>query len=355
MRFVELDNWYDEQGGSIKIALDNTLSPAQNAQKYFKLYNKQKRAKEILTPMRTKEEAEIAYADSVIATLHFAETQSDLKEIETELIEFGLLRAPAKRVGAKKKETEVPFREYEHGGMKILVGRNNLQNDKLLKLASPDDIWLHTQKYHSAHAIIFTNGKQIQDETLLFTADICAYYSSGREADKIPVGCDRLLYLPYLMGERTPHLDPDCRGVFFGMSAMHTRAHFIRAVLEGVSYSLYDCVCVLKEMNINPAEMLVCGGGGKSEFWRQMLCDIFAVPVKTAESSEGPALGVAVLAAVGAGIYGSVEEACDTMVRYNDGVSNPDSEKTAQYMNYHKIYTKLYTDLKNTYKVLAEV
>ena len=108
-------------------------------------------------------------------------------------------------------------------------------------------------------------------------------------------------------------------------------------------------------MNINPAEMLVCGGGGKSEFWRQMLCDIFAVPVKTAESSEGPALGVAVLAAVGAGIYSSVEEACETMVRYNDGVSSPNSGKTAQYMAYHKIYAKLYENLKETYKSLAEV
>lgn len=175
------------------------------------------------------------------------------------------------------------------------------------------------------------------------------------EADKIPVGCDRLLYLPYLMGERTPHLDPDCRGVFFGISAMHTRAHFIRAVLEGVSYSLYDCVCVLKEMGISPAEMLVCGGGGKSAFWRQMLCDIFAVPVKTARSSEGPALGVAVLAAVGAGLYPSVEEACEAMVSYNDGVSSPDNAKTAQYMKYHKIYKKLYSDLKDTYKALAEI
>ena len=182
-----------------------------------------------------------------------------------------------------------------------------------------------------------------------------AYDVMTDEADKIPVGCDRLLYLPYLMGERTPHLDPDCRGVFFGISAMHTRAHFIRAVLEGVSYSLYDCVCVLKEMGITPAEMLVCGGGGKSEFWRQMLCDIFAVPVKTAESSEGPALGVAVLAAVGAGLYNSVEEACETMVRYSDTASSPDSEKTAQYMNYHKIYTKLYSDLKDTYKDLAGI
>ena len=175
------------------------------------------------------------------------------------------------------------------------------------------------------------------------------------QADKIPVGCDRLVYLPYLMGERTPHLDPDCRGVFFGISAMHTRAHFIRAVLEGVSYSLYDCICVLKGMNISPDQMLVCGGGGKSAFWRQMLCDIFAVPVRTAKSSEGPALGVAVLAAVGAGIYPSVEEACKVMVSYNDSVSSPDGEKTEQYMKYHQIYKKLYSDLKDTYKDLAEI
>ena len=175
------------------------------------------------------------------------------------------------------------------------------------------------------------------------------------EADKIPVGCDRLLYLPYLMGERTPHLDPDCRGVFFGISAIHTRPHFIRAVLEGVSYSLYDCVCVLNEMGITPKEMLVCGGGGKSAFWRQMLCDIFAVPVKTARSSEGPALGVAVLAAVGAGIYPSVEKACEVMVSYNDDASVPDGEKTEQYMRYHGIYKKLYSDLKDTYTALAEI
>ena len=186
-RFIELENWYDEQGGTVKITLDSTLSPVQNAQRYFKSYNKQKRAKEVLTPMREKEESEIEYADGVLATLKFAETETDLQEIETELIELGVLRAPAKRVGGKKKETEIPFREYEHGGMKILVGRNNLQNDRLLKLASADDIWLHTQKYHSAHAIIITNGKQLLTETLIFTAEICAYYSDGKGADKIPV------------------------------------------------------------------------------------------------------------------------------------------------------------------------
>ena len=184
---VELENWYDEQGGVIQIALDSTLSPSKNAQKYFKLYNKQKRAKEILTPMLAGEQAEISYAESILSAISTAETELDFKEIETELIEAGLLRAPKTRAGAKKKEQPLPFREYEKNGFKILLGRNNLQNDRLLKLAGSEDIWLHTQKYHSAHAIILVDGRQVCDETLLFAAELCAYYSDGREGNKIPV------------------------------------------------------------------------------------------------------------------------------------------------------------------------
>ena len=187
MRHIELENWYDPDCKAIKIALDPLLSPAKNAQKYFKAYNKQKRAKEVLAPMQKAEEAELDYADSVIAAIGAADSLTDFKEIEKELIEVGALRAPKARAGGKKKEESAPFREYEHNGMKILLGRNNLQNDKLLKLASSDDIWMHTQKYHSSHAIIFTDGRQVLDETLLYAAELCAYYSDGRNGDKIPV------------------------------------------------------------------------------------------------------------------------------------------------------------------------
>ena len=186
-REVELENWYDERGGTIHIALDNTLSPAKNAQKYFKIYNKQKRAKEILTPMLAAEQAELSYAESILSAIHSAESELDFKEIETELIEAGILRAPKARAGGKKKEQPLPFREYEHNGFKILLGRNNLQNDRLLRLASGEDVWLHTQKYHSSHAIIVVEGRQVCDETLLFAAELCAYFSDGRAGDKIPV------------------------------------------------------------------------------------------------------------------------------------------------------------------------
>lgn len=179
------------------------------------------------------------------------------------------------------------------------------------------------------------------------------YQITDEEASKIPIGADRLLYLPYLMGERTPHLDANCRGVFFGLSAIHTRAHLIRAVMEGVGYSLLDCMQVLKEMNIAPAEMLVTGGGGKSALWRQMLCDMFEIPVCTTASSEGPALGVAILAAVGAGIYKNVEAACDVMVQKNDDALLPVPENTAIYRQYHALYKNLYASLKDDFQALA--
>ena len=187
MNSIELDNWYSPDCEKIKIALDATLPPSKNAQRYFKTYNKHKRAKEILTPISEREQAEIEYTDSVATSIALAESMDDLKEIETEMTEMGLLRAPKERIGGKKKEVPIPFREYEHNGMKIYAGRNNLQNDRLLRAAAPEDVWLHTQKYHSSHVIIATEGRQVRDETLLFAAEICAYYSDGRDGDKIPV------------------------------------------------------------------------------------------------------------------------------------------------------------------------
>lgn len=124
---------------------------------------------------------------------------------------------------------------------------------------------------------------------------IDSYDLINRDVEGIPAGSERLIYLPYLMGERTPHLDPDCRGVFFGLSAMHTRAHLLRAVMEGVSYSLADCNDILKEMGVKVNQMMACGGGGRSPIWRQMLADLYGCPVKTVSQSEGPALGVAIL------------------------------------------------------------
>ena len=143
------------------------------------------------------------------------------------------------------------------------------------------------------------------------------YFLMDQQAERVPIGCNKLLYLPYLMGERTPHLDPDCRGVFFGLSAIHTKYDMLRAVMEGVTFSQRDSVEILREMGVDLKEMLACGGGGSSPLWRQMLADTFNCEVKTVVSKEGPALGVAILAGVGAGIYKSVEEGCRAVIRTN--------------------------------------
>ena len=178
------------------------------------------------------------------------------------------------------------------------------------------------------------------------------YYLMDKEAATVPVGANRLLYLPYLMGERTPHLDPDARGVFFGLSAMHTKKDMLRAVMEGVSYSLRDCVEVFREMKINVSDMMACGGGGSSPLWRSMLADLYGCPVKTASSKEGPALGVALLALTGAGVYSSVPEACKAVVRI-DKTQQPDAANVPEYEKYYRLYTEIYPALKEKFAKLA--
>lgn len=177
------------------------------------------------------------------------------------------------------------------------------------------------------------------------------YIIMDKEADEIPVGCDELIYLPYLMGERTPHLDPDCRGVFFGLSAMHTRAHLLRAVMEGVIYSLKDCAGILSDMGVSFKEMLACGGGGKSKVWRQMLTDACECPVVTLKADEGPALGVAILAGVGVGLYPSVEAACETIVLQNEPLL-PNKTNVEKMNKIYKVYQNLYAQLKDSFKML---
>ena len=181
-----------------------------------------------------------------------------------------------------------------------------------------------------------------------------AYYLTDKKAIQSPIGCNRLIYLPYLMGERTPYLDPDCRGMFFGLSAMHTKADMIRAVMEGVTYSLRDCIEVLREIGIDIFDMAVCGGGGTSKLWRSMIADSYGCRVKTCTSKEGPALGAAILAGVGAGIYKTVEEACDKMIKFNAS-EQPNIGNSEKYNKVYDIYKKLYHNVKEIYKDLKEI
>ncbi|WRS28156.1 xylulokinase [Oscillospiraceae bacterium MB08-C2-2] len=180
------------------------------------------------------------------------------------------------------------------------------------------------------------------------------YYLMDSMAEQVPAGSNRLLYLPYLMGERTPHLNPNCRGVFFGLSAIHDQAALIRAVMEGVTYSLRDCYEILKSMGVQVGDMIACGGGGTSSLWRQMMADLYGCPVRTVASKEGPALGVAILAGVGAGLFSSVEEGCDRLVT-TDKHCAPNSANAELYNRYYEEYVSLYPSLKPHFERLSSL
>ena len=180
------------------------------------------------------------------------------------------------------------------------------------------------------------------------------YYLTDKAAESVPIGANRLFYMPYLNGERTPHLDPNARGTFIGLSTMHKKQDLVRAVMEGVSYSLRDCVEVMREMDINVSDMMACGGGGTSPLWRQMLADLYACNVKTTQNTEGPALGVAILAAVGAGIYKSVPEACGAIIKTNRE-QEPIAANVGKYEKAYQMYKKLYPAMKELYAEIAEL
>ena len=171
-------------------------------------------------------------------------------------------------------------------------------------------------------------------------------------AAAVPPGSEGLFFLPYLMGERTPHLDPQARGVWFGLTAAHTRAHLTRSVLEGVAYSLRDCLDLLVAMGVPVEEIRASGGGGRSPLWRQIQADVFGREVATINAAEGPAYGAALLAGVGTGHWKTVPEACEASIEVTSRVA-PDGARQAVYAKGHAVYREVYTRLKSLYPALG--
>ena len=180
------------------------------------------------------------------------------------------------------------------------------------------------------------------------------YTLMSQEAAQSPIGANRLVYLPYLMGERSPLLDADARGAFIGLSGIHARRDLLRAVMEGVTYSMRQNLEVLRGMGIAPAEMRACGGGARSPFWRQMMADVFALPVRTVKNTEGPALGAAILGGVAAGMYADIPSACAALIRENAS-QLPDVQRHVDYEKYYDLYVSLYPALKDAYRALARL
>jgi xylulokinase len=166
------------------------------------------------------------------------------------------------------------------------------------------------------------------------------------EASTAPSGSDGVLWAPYLMGERTPHLDPEARAALIGLNAKHGRAHIIRAILEGVAFSLRDTLSLFEEMRVPVNEIRLGGGGARSALWRQIQADVYGQSVSTVRADEGAAYGAAILAGVGAGVWPDVESACKQVVQINQ-CCQPDEVSSGILDERYKQFRRLYPALSH--------
>jgi xylulokinase len=172
-----------------------------------------------------------------------------------------------------------------------------------------------------------------------------SYDDLMREAAATPAGAEGLLFAPYLMGERTPHLDPHARGALIGLTAAHRRGHIIRAILEGVAFSLRDCLAIFAELKIPVNSIRLGGGGARSPLWCQIQADIYDLEASVLQAEEGPTYGAALLAGVGVGGWPSVQGACDSSVRVARSFK-PDASRAAAANQQYSKYSKMYLLLK---------
>ena len=174
------------------------------------------------------------------------------------------------------------------------------------------------------------------------------------EAAAVPAGSEGLIFLPYLTGERTPYPDSNARGVLFGLTRRSDRAHVARAVLEGVAYGLYDSLKIMQELEVPINQVRASGGGARSAIWRQIQADITGQTHVTINVDEGPALGVALLAGVGTGVYASVEEACRIAIQVKSS-TEASASAHAKYEEFHKVYQSLYAHLKEDFAAVGKL
>jgi len=172
------------------------------------------------------------------------------------------------------------------------------------------------------------------------------YEAMTAAAAAVEPGADGVLWAPYLMGERTPHLDPNVRAALVGLAASHTRGHIVRAVLEGVAFSLRDSFTIFRELDIPVRRVRLGGGGARSALWRQIQADVYGHQVEVVAADEGAAYGAALLAGVGARLWGSVDEACDLLVQSSVAAS-PDPRTASLMSERYDAYRRIYPALRS--------
>jgi xylulokinase len=168
------------------------------------------------------------------------------------------------------------------------------------------------------------------------------YEAMSERARLVPVGSRGVIFLPYLFGDRTPHQDERARGMFFGLAGSVGADEMIRAVMEGVVYSLAESVEIVRTLGVTPESVVASGGGARSDLWRQIQADVYGVPVARSGTSEQACLGAAILASVGSGFYPDINAACGVMTRPMDDICEPDMNAHSVYMEEFTVYRELY-------------
>ncbi|URZ18007.1 xylulokinase [Clostridium felsineum] len=221
----------------------------------------------------------------------------------------------------------------------------------------------YVDKDNRLHSFCHANGKWHQMGVILAAASSLKWWVDNinedgtqdsfekllLEAEKSPAGSRGVFFLPYLMGERTPYNDPYAKGSFIGLNMTHKKGDMTRAILEGVAFALRDSLEILKSLKVDMKEIRISGGGSKSALWRQIIADVFNLRVSIINSKEGPAYGAGILAAVGVGLFKSVDEACKTLIRTTDQ-TEPIEQNVIKYNKHYKVYSSLYACLKDKFK-----
>ncbi|MBU9726352.1 xylulokinase [Diplocloster modestus] len=174
------------------------------------------------------------------------------------------------------------------------------------------------------------------------------YRLVNKEADSVPPGSGGLLFLPYLTGERTPHINPNLTGMFVGLSLNTGRAEMTRAVMEGVAFALRECMEICRGLGLQADRVIASGGGARSIPWLQIQSDIYGLPLKVADTEEQACLGAAIAAGTGAGIYQNIEEGCRQVVRYRDLTVTPSERNHGVYDEYYRLFKEVYRESRNT-------
>lgn len=254
------------------------------------------------------------------------------------------------------------------GIISVTVGTSGVVFAHMESMESQPDPRLHTfchavrGRWHSMGVTLAAGGSMQWIRNTLCSEEWAVadrlgedpYELMTAEAATVRAGAEGLMFLPYLAGERTPHADPDARGVFFGLSPRHTKAHIIRAVMEGVAFSLLDCYALMEHTVAPTVEIRASGGGARSRLWRQIFADVFDSRITSTNAVERPAYGAAILGAVGVGRFPEVPAACDEWVRVTDQVE-PDGDSVSAYSEWYQVYRDLYPALRQQFSRSQEV